>query len=212
MEESEYQFEKRVINSLLELPAYRLSYKDKKIFENYVIAELAKSISTESLDTNFALAEFPKPNTLKIFLLSFKSLSSIYQKIGCLALIFFPLGFLARTSNLILILIGVICFLLFSLSFLLYGTQLSINYSYIKNIFTNTNKLIDDIKQYIYDYDIKNQTNLNREIYIVLNDFIEDDISDLDYSWKKINLFNILSIYYLHFSCLFYVFILQEIF
>ena len=56
-----------------------------------------------------------------------------------------------------------------------------------------------NILQYIDDYDIENETKLNRQIYIILKDFIEDDILDLDYSWKKINLFNILFAFLLSF-------------
>ncbi|MGL6338526.1 MAG: hypothetical protein ACRC80_05215, partial [Waterburya sp.] len=90
-------------------------------------------------------------------------------------------------------LIGIF-FVIFS-SILLYAILL--HYIYIKtNIqtaFSHSNRLLNDINNYASDLGGIDENNLYVKLYELLKNIIQDDISGLDYDWKKIN---VLSIYF----------------
>lgn len=204
MNKSEEQLLHIVLNNLMSLPAYKLQTKYREIFEKYVYTKLERSIQKNTLEKAHTVIDnndlknqsisaiYQKPNRWNILVFSFKSLPKIYKSIGWIAMISFACGLFSRASNPLLTLFGVISVLIFSFSFLIYGVQVSVWYSYVENSFSILNRILDDINDYIHNFGDINEKNLYTRANIILENIIKDEISSLNYNLKQINIFNIL--------------------
>lgn len=204
MKKSEEQLVHIVLKNLMSLPAYKLKTEYREIFEKYVYTELDRSIKKNNLEQdpttndhnelkNQSISEiYQKPNRWNILVFSFKSLPNIYKRTGWIAIISFPCAFLGRASNPWLILIGLLFVLTFSFSYLIYGIQFSVWYSYVESSFSIINRILDDINDYIHSFGDINEKNLQRRANTILENIIKDDLSSLNYNLKQINTFNIL--------------------
>ena len=89
MKENNERLRKIVFENLMSLPAYRLRGKNREIFKKYAYAELNKSAQKKAIQENHESNEeqsiseiYQKPNQLKMFLFSFKSLPEKYKRLG----------------------------------------------------------------------------------------------------------------------------------
>ena len=211
MNKSEKKLFDITLSNLMNLPAYRLNDKYRNIFREYIYGEFKKSIRKKDIEEypeenhyqentiEFISDIYQKPNQWKILWFSFNSLPNKDKRTGWIAIIFLAFAVLVRVSNPLLILFGFFCLLVFVFSFLIYGIQFSMWYSYVNSTFSIINTILDDIKDYIVNFGNLNKGNLYLRGHIILKNIIEDEISGLDYDWKKINLFNILFAFFMTF-------------
>lgn len=84
-------------------------------------------------------------------------------------------------------------------------------YSYTESTFSILDRLLDEIKNYIGDFKgiNSNKNDMHTQAYLIIENFIRDEISGLDYDWKKINVFSILFAFFLS---LIFVYISGDIF
>lgn len=200
-----------VLNNLMDLPAYKLEGKYKKIFVNYSCTELNKSIINKTINELpttshnrstriWSVPEiYQRPSGWKICWFSFISLPDNYKCAGWIAAISIALAaslrnaFLSKTNDPWLILIVALLLLIFSFSFLMYGMQLSIWHSDVEGTFSVVNRMLDKTYYGYIDF-LGNidERRLYRDAEIISENFIENDISSLDYLFKKAHLFHVI--------------------
>lgn len=203
MNKSEEQFLDIVFNNLMSLPAYRLKNKYREIFQQFAYTELNKLIKNQSLTTSLMMRNnykinnqfisevYKRPNKWERVLFSFRTLPNIYKLTGWMAIISFLFSFLIKSSNLLLILIGVICSLIFLVSSFIYWMNLSFWDFYVEGTFFTIETRLDDIKEYIRNFGDINEKNLHRRANKITISIINNDLSILKYRLRKIDSFNI---------------------
>ncbi len=200
-----------VFRGLMSLPAYQLKNQYKKIFEQYIRTEFRKAIRKQEVEEHSLISRnnrinqsiidiYQKPNRLQMLWFSFLWLPNRDKKIGVVSIISLFISFLVRTSNFWLILFGVICLLIFQLSFTIFGIRFGTFYSFVKGTFYQIDTIINKSKNYVLNHRNIDYNNLNIEANKITKNIIEDDIAGLDYDWKKINLPVILFAFSLSFS------------
>lgn len=180
-----------VFENLRRLPAYKVSNRNKEIFKKYVLAEWNKAIqknttqeSDVSIEKQYISDIYRKPNQLKIFFFSFRSLPKMYKHLGLVAVIFCLLAyFFVRSESIVLALLGALFFLVCAISLLICGIQFGIWYSYTESTFSILDRLLDEIKNYIGDFKSinSNKNDMHTKAYLIIENFIRNEISGLDY-------------------------------
>ncbi len=215
MKKNEEELFNTVFSQMTMLPAYKFKHKSLEILKQYSYIELNKSIRKKTLKnvsridndydrSNNSIVEiYQRPNQRQIFSFSFSLLSDSDKRIGLIAIMSLAFAFLTRTSNFWLIAVGASGILIFSLFLLIYSIQFSMFYSDVQNTFSKINRILDDVNDYIFNFADIDETNLEKKVYKILKHIIEDDISSLDYEWKKIHIFNILFAFILSFLCVY---------
>lgn len=204
MNENEQKLLDIVLKNMLSLPAYKLKNKDDKILDQYKIfikrnqsikkptLEQAHKQRTNYYDTqNVSIYEISQSfNILKLFWFTFNSLHTYQILVSLTVLVFFAYVFV-RINHILFSILGTIILLVFSYLLLHKAIQFFMYFSDVKKTFDKINLMLNDIKKYIPIFESSNEDE-NIITNKILKNLIEVDISDLDYQWKKINIFSIL--------------------
>ena len=208
MDHTKEQLRPIVFKNLMRLPAYKLKDTQQKVFREYELAELNRLIKNKKLRksdveseeyelTNESILKPQKYNQLKILLLAVNLFNSKYKRLAFIAIVSFALGWFVKANNLYLIIFDLICFLSFIFSFLICVIQFGMWYSYVESTFSLINRNLNNIEDYINDFESINESDLQAKARIITENIVNTEISGLTYDLRRFDLFNILFAFFL---------------
>ena len=206
MNKSEEQLRWMVFHNLMALPAYKLKNEQRRISHEYTYTELNKLIKNRSLrrsdianhdygmsnETKSISEIYQRPNKLKILRLSIRLFANKYKLLFLIAILSYIFAFFVRANNFILVLIGVICFFAFYLSFLVSTIKFVEWYTYVDSTFSLINRTLVNIEDYINSFKNISKDSLDIKANLITASIIKNEIEGLKYDLKRLDIYYLL--------------------
>lgn len=214
-QEIKENLEANIISDLFELPAFRLDKKKANILKLYAFNQFTRNISNKEFDIapiihNIDKAEEAKKDTnLYNFRGSWKQITitlkilPIRVWISLILSVLFAISsyFLFRQNYIWFKLAGVIAFLVFTLLFFFFFIESQYVYASVQNTFAYLRKISKRIQDYINNICLanglkkiilKNKEKIEYLSSIIVEEFIEEEIRQINFRLKDIYLFPII--------------------
>lgn len=186
---------KKVWINLINLSAYEFTRKNLQIFDRYASIKLQDSIL--NMDRDFRQSG--------IFKLALRAFCHKHGYILLIVPISLVLSLFARSSKLAYLIAGLCFFLVFAISFLIYGAKFAIWYSSIDSAYRLMNRMLNDISRRIEDFGNVSYGDRDRVIKKILKDIIERRKSGLSEDWRLFPYYSVIYSIFLSGVC-FYIF------
>ena len=191
----EQQLHNMTFNKLIKLPAYEFKSKYRE-----EIKYMYKGFSNTTRNGY---------NRWQIFWLALKSFYNRYQNLCVLAIIIISLAIAlfdkAITSQISIV--RVFSFLVFVVSFVIHIAQFEVWCSYVQGYFSLINRKLKRINKKVSGFRNNRQRALDRRANEIIKEIIEEDKSNLDYTWKQSSLVNFVFALYISLA---YVYIIGD--
>lgn len=201
MNKSDQKLFYAVFEILINLPAYEPEEKYREIVKRHTYInsdKLLRNINLVHITKKAKISLISKKiNLWRKIWFSFKLSPKMYKDIYLTTIITFALVWLVKIDIYWFKLLGILFFFIFAYLFVICIILFVDEYNKIDHVFSTINKTANKIKKYIIYFREINGLDWKGKINIISQSIIKDDISSLDYQWKKIDLFSILFAFYI---------------
>lgn len=187
-----------VFDDLISLPAYKLEGRSQQALKKYILYEDKKSSNSEFSNSSSTTSDgkdksdkslfekYRDPNQAEIWFFSLNTFVNGQKSLTLILLVSFLFALLARSSNVSILLIGVISFLVFITSFLAFGFQFIMWHLNVANTFSLIKQTHKNARDYVITFRSIDKNSIFLKANLIVENIIEDRISSLSYDlWKR---------------------------